>query len=101
MNVAEWVAEQLAVWGVNTVYGVPGDAILPLVDAFNKHPRINFISVKHEASGALMASAEAKLMDRVGVCVGTSGPGTVNLMNGLADAKTRPGSGFGHYRAGR
>jgi pyruvate oxidase len=88
MNVAEWVAEQLAVWGVNTVYGVPGDAILPLVDAFNKHPRINFISVKHEASGALMASAEAKLMDRVGVCVGTSGPGTVNLMNGLADAKS-------------
>jgi pyruvate oxidase len=88
MNVAEWVTEQLVAWGVNTVYGVPGDAILPLLDAFNKHPVLNFISVKHEAAGALMASAEAKLMDRIGVCVGTSGPGTVNLMNGLADAKS-------------
>lgn len=79
--------EQLAAWGVQNIYGVPGDAILPFLDAISKHPHLKFIGVKHESTAALMASAEAKLMDRLGVCVATSGPGTANLVNGLADAK--------------
>lgn len=87
-TVAQYLAEQLDAWGIQTVYGVPGDAILPFLDAISKHPRLKFISVKHEATAALMASAEAKLMDRIGVCVATSGPGSANLINGLADAKS-------------
>ncbi|HYH05240.1 MAG TPA: thiamine pyrophosphate-binding protein, partial [Bacillota bacterium] len=74
--------------GVQNIYGVPGDAILPFLDAVAKNPQLNFISVKHEGAAALMASAEAKLMDRLGVCIGTSGPGVANLINGLADAKS-------------
>lgn len=85
-NVADYVIEQLQAWGVARIYGVPGDAILPLVDAINRHPGIQFISVKHESAAALMASAEAKLTGGIGVCAATSGPGAGNLINGLADA---------------
>ena len=87
-TVAQYLLEQLDAWGARTVYGVPGDAILPFLDAISQYPRLNFISVKHEATAALMASAEAKLMDRLGVCIATSGPGAANLINGLADAKS-------------
>lgn len=87
-NVADYVVEQLDAWGVRNIYGVPGDALLPLLEAIGKHPRLRFISVKHEGAAALMASAEAKLTDQLGVCAGTSGPGAANLINGLADAKS-------------
>lgn len=87
-NVADYVLEQLEAWGVRKIYGLPGDAILPLIDAINRHPRIRFISVKHESAAALMASAEAKLTGEIGVCTATSGPGAANLINGLADAKS-------------
>lgn len=87
-TVAEFLVEQLDAWGVRNIYGVPGDAILPFLDAIGKYPRLRFISTKHEASAALMASAEAKLTERIGVCVATSGPGAANLINGLADAKS-------------
>ena len=87
-NVADYVLEQLEAWGILTIYGLPGDAILPLIDAINRHPKIRFISVKHEAVAALMASAEAKLTGGIGVCAATSGPGAANLLNGLADAKS-------------
>ncbi|HEX3044896.1 MAG TPA: thiamine pyrophosphate-binding protein, partial [Bacillota bacterium] len=86
-TVAQWVADQLAAWGVQSVYGLVGDAIIPLVDAVNQHPQLKYYSVKHEASAAFMASAEAKLTGRLGVCIATSGPGVANLINGLADAK--------------
>ena len=86
--VADFLLEQLNAWGVRHIYGIPGDAILPLVDAINRHPRIRFISVKHESAAALMASAEAKLTGGIGVCIATSGPGAANLLNGLADAKS-------------
>mgnify|MGYP001173888078 CR=1 FL=1 len=87
-NVADYVLEQLEVWGIRRIYGLPGDAILPLINAINHHPNIEFISVKHEAAAALMASAEAKLTGGIGVCIATSGPGVANLINGLADAKS-------------
>jgi|SRR5690554_5007262 len=87
-TVADYVLRQLAIWGVKSVYGVSGDAILPLLDAISKHPDLTFIGVKHEAAAAMMASAEAKLLGRLGVCTATSGPGIANLLNGLADAKT-------------
>lgn len=87
-TVADYVVEQLAAWGVRNIYGVPGDAILPFLHAVAGNSQLNFISVKHENAAALMASAEAKLMGRLGVCIGTSGPGVANLINGLADAKS-------------
>lgn len=87
-NVADYVIEQLEAWGVRKLYGIPGDAILPLIDAVNRHPAIKFISVKHESAAALMASAEGKLTDGIGVCIATTGPGAANLINGLADAKS-------------
>lgn len=87
-TVSEWVVNQLIIWGVRSVYGVPGDAILPLVDSLNQNPKIMFYSVKHEATAAMMASAEAKLTGRLSVCTATSGPGVANLINGLADAKS-------------
>ncbi|NLY88421.1 MAG: thiamine pyrophosphate-binding protein [Firmicutes bacterium] len=86
-TVAEFVADQLAAWGVEAVYGVPGDAILPFIDAVETHPQLRFYGVKHETAAAFMASASAKLTGKIGVCTATSGPGVANLVNGLADAK--------------
>ena len=86
-TVAEFVAGQLAAWGVEAVYGVPGDAVLPFIDAVANHPELRFYGVKHETAAAFMASAGAKLTGKIGVCVATSGPGVANLINGLADAK--------------
>jgi pyruvate dehydrogenase (quinone)/pyruvate oxidase len=87
-KVADYVVEQLVAWGVKSVYGVAGDAILPLIDAISRRPDLTFFNVKHEATAAFMASAEAKLTGRLGVCAATSGPGIANLLNGLADAKS-------------
>jgi pyruvate dehydrogenase (quinone)/pyruvate oxidase len=86
-TVAEFVAGQLAAWGVEAVYGVPGDAVLPFIDAVANHPQLHFYGVKHETAAAFMASAGAKLTGKIGVCVATSGPGVAGLINGLADAK--------------
>jgi len=86
MQVAQYLTEQLAMWDVKRIYGVAGDAILPWMDALGKQNRIQFIRCRHEAAAAMMASAEAKLTGKPAVCTATSGPGTVNLLNGLADA---------------
>ncbi|NLJ76734.1 MAG: thiamine pyrophosphate-binding protein [Peptococcaceae bacterium] len=85
-NVADFILAQLAEWGVERIYGVLGDAIFPLMDAFNRQSKIEFISTTNEAAAAFMASYEARLTGRLTVCTATSGPGTVNLLNGLADA---------------
>ncbi|MBE1442810.1 thiamine pyrophosphate-binding protein [Paenibacillus sp. OAS669] len=86
LTVAQYILEQLAVWGVKRIFGVIGDANLYLLDALAKQSKIQYIACKHEGSAALMASAEAKLTGRVAVCLATSGPGIANLINGLADA---------------
>jgi len=84
-TVADTIVQQLQAWGVQRVYGVVGDTFLDLMDAMETH-HLPFVAVKHESVAAFMASAEAKLTGRVGVCLATSGPGMANLLNGLGDA---------------
>ncbi len=85
-TVAQYLVEQMAAWGVRRVYGVVGDTYLPLMDALDSHSTVRFVTVRHEAAAGFMASAEAKLTGRLGVCLATSGPGIANLINGLCDA---------------
>ncbi|RNB89177.1 thiamine pyrophosphate-binding protein [Brevibacillus nitrificans] len=85
-KVASFITEQLQAWGVTRIYGVTGDALFAFLDSLGKQNSIHYVPCKHEAAAALMASAEAKLTGRPAVCIATTGPGTVNLLNGLADA---------------
>lgn len=85
-TVASLMLKQLEMWGVKRIYGVVGDAIIGLMDELAKQNSIQFIAVKHESVAAMMASAEAKLTGRLGVCLATMGPGLGNLLNGLGDA---------------
>ncbi len=82
------IVEKLIAWGVPRVFGIPGDGIGPLIEAFRKRQdRIAFVQVRHEESAAFMAAAHAKYTGGLGVCVATTGPGAVHLLNGLYDAK--------------
>ncbi len=85
-TVSEYMARQLAAWGVQRIYGVVGDTYLALLDAVARQASIHFVAVRHEAAAGFMAAAEAKLTGRPTVCVATSGPGITNLLNGLGDA---------------
>ncbi|WP_099355718.1 thiamine pyrophosphate-binding protein [Fredinandcohnia onubensis] len=85
-TVSSLMLKQLEMWGVKRIYGVVGDAIIGLMDELAKQNSIQFIAVKHESVAAMMASAEAKLTGRLGVCLATMGPGLGNLLNGLGDA---------------
>ena len=86
-TVSEIIVAQLAEWGVEYVFGLPGTTCLGLVDAIRKQNKIRFIKVRHEEAAALMASAYAKLTGNVGVCLTIAGPGATNLITGLYDAK--------------
>ncbi|MGE5702701.1 MAG: thiamine pyrophosphate-binding protein [Clostridia bacterium] len=86
-TVAQYILKQLTEWGVKRIYGVAGDAIFPMLAELGKASLIQYIPCKHETAAALMASAEAKLTGMPAVCLATSGPGTVQLINGLADAQ--------------
>ncbi len=80
--------ERLADWGVDTVFGLPGDGINGFMEGLRKiRERIRFIQVRHEEAAAFMACAYAKYTGRLGVCIATSGPGAIHLLNGLYDAK--------------
>lgn len=85
-SVSQTIIDQLTAWGVKSIYGYPGDTILHFLDALAKQDRIKFYATKHEANAAFMASAEAKMFGRLGVCLAHAGPGIANLLNGLADA---------------
>src|ERR1700712_4811857 len=75
-------------WGVKRIYGYPGDGVNGVMGAFEREgPRPEFIQVRHEEMAAFMACAHAKFTGEVGVCVATSGPGAIHLLNGLYDAK--------------
>jgi pyruvate dehydrogenase (quinone) len=87
-TVADEVLSRLREWGVEYVFGYPGDGINGLVAAFGRSgndPR--FVQARHEEMSAFEATGYAKFSDRVGVCMATSGPGAVHLLNGLYDAK--------------
>ena len=79
--------ERLATWGVRRVFGYPGDGINGITTALGRQDKIDFIQVRHEEEAAFMASGHAKLTGEVGICLATSGPGAIHLLNGLYDAK--------------
>jgi pyruvate dehydrogenase (quinone)/pyruvate oxidase len=82
------VVQILLDWGVDTVFGLPGDGINGLVEAFRKaKDKIRYVHVRHEETAALAACAYAKFSGRLGVCFSTAAPGAVHLLNGLYDAK--------------
>jgi pyruvate dehydrogenase (quinone) len=85
---SELLVERLIDWGVDTVFGLPGDGINGIMEGLRRHKeRIRFVLVHHEEAAAFMATAHAKATGRVGVCLATSGPGGLQLINGLYDAK--------------
>jgi len=87
-DASDVLVERLIAWGVDTIFGLPGDGINGVFEALRKQKdRIRFIHVRHEESAAFMACAYAKFTGRLGVCIATSGPGGIHLLNGLYDAK--------------
>ncbi|WP_437768967.1 thiamine pyrophosphate-requiring protein [Sorangium sp. So ce281] len=86
-TVGEFLLRRLVTWGVRRVYAYPGDGINGIVGAFHRVPDLRFIQVRHEEMAAFMACAHAKFTGEVGVCLATSGPGAIHLLNGLYDAK--------------
>ncbi|MEY2441404.1 MAG: hypothetical protein QOJ46_830 [bacterium] len=86
-TVAELIVKGLADLGVKQVWGVVGDALNPVTDAIRREERLEWIGVRHEEAGAFAAGAQAHLSETLGVCMGTVGPGSIHLLNGLYDAK--------------
>ncbi len=87
-RVSDQIIERLSHWGVTHVFGYPGDGINGLLSAFNADDHgIDFIQARHEEMCAFMAVGYAKFTGRVAVCMATSGPGAIHLLNGLYDAK--------------
>lgn len=89
MTVADHILTRLKEWGVKRIYGYPGDGINGLVSAIGRDDKnpLEFIQTRHEEEAAFMACAHAKWTGEVGVCMATSGPGAIHLLNGLYDAK--------------
>ncbi|WP_019119528.1 pyruvate oxidase [Brevibacillus massiliensis] len=84
----EVLVDLLIEWGVDHIYGMPGDSINSLIEPLRKaQDKIKFIQVRHEEAGALAAAAYAKLTGKLGVCMAIAGPGAIHLLNGLYDAK--------------
>src|SRR5437764_6318002 len=87
-TVGESLARRLVEWGVDTVFGLPGDGVNGVMEGFRRlQDRIRFVLVQHEEAAAFMATGYAKSTGRIGVCCATSGPGGIHLLNGLYDAK--------------
>src|SRR5213594_2141073 len=85
---ADVLADRLIDWDVRVVFGLPGDGINGIMEALRKRQeRIRFVQVRHEEAAAFMACGYAKYPRRLGVCLATSGPGAIHLLNGLYDAK--------------
>src|SRR5512143_305330 len=85
---ADVLIETLIDWGVDIIFGLPGDGIDGIMESLRAHcDKMRFLQVRHEESAAFMACAYAKYTGRLGVCLGTSGPGGIHLLNGLYDAK--------------
>jgi pyruvate dehydrogenase (quinone) len=85
---ADNLCERLVEWNVNTIYGFPGDGINGILGALRRHQdQLRFVQTRHEEMAAFMACGHAKFTGEVGVCMATSGPGAIHLLNGLYDAK--------------
>jgi pyruvate dehydrogenase (quinone) len=88
MTASDVLVECLIDWGVEVVFGLPGDGINGLMEALRTHQdKIRFLQVRHEETAAFMACGYAKYTGRLGVCLATSGPGAIHLLNGLYDAR--------------
>ncbi|HEX6533317.1 MAG TPA: thiamine pyrophosphate-dependent enzyme [Gemmatimonadaceae bacterium] len=87
-NASDVLVDTMMAWGIDTVFGLPGDGINGIMEALReRRDRIRFIQVRHEEAAAFMACAHAKYTGRLGCCLATSGPGGIHLLNGLYDAK--------------
>src|ERR1044071_3255374 len=85
---ADVLIDRLYDWGVSVVFGLPGDGINGIMEALRtRKEQIRFIHVRHEEAAAFMACGYAKFTGQLGVCLATSGPGAIHLLNGLYDAK--------------
>jgi pyruvate dehydrogenase (quinone) len=87
-TVSDHLLQRLSEWGVQRIYGYPGDGINGIIGALDRaSDRLQFVQARHEELAAFMACAHAKFTGEVGVCLATSGPGAIHLLNGLYDAK--------------
>jgi pyruvate dehydrogenase (quinone) len=87
-TVSDFIVERMHAWGINRVFGYPGDGINGVMGALRRaEEKIEFIQVAHEENAAFMACGHAKFTGEVGVCISTSGPGAIHMLNGLYDAK--------------
>ena len=92
-TVGEFLFRRLTGWGIKRIFGFPGDGINGILGAMNRakigtpEGKIEYVQVRHEEMSAFMACAHSKFTGEVGVCLATSGPGAVHLLNGLYDAK--------------
>src|SRR4051812_8907562 len=87
-TIGDFLIARLAEWGVTRIYGYPGDGINGILGALDRaQDKVRFVQVRHEEMAAFMACAHAKFTGQVGVCLATSGPGAIHLLNGLYDAQ--------------
>lgn len=85
---SDFLVQRLHAWGIRRVYGFPGDGINGVLGALARHKaQVEFVQTRHEEEAAFMATAHAKFTGQVGVCLATSGPGAIHLLNGLYDAR--------------
>src|SRR3954454_15184430 len=88
VTAADILIDTLHDWGVDTIFGIPGDGINGIMEALRKREKeVRFIQVRHEEAAAFAACGYAKFTGKLGVCLATSGPGGIHLLNGLYDAK--------------
>src|SRR6184192_2497034 len=88
ITAADCLVETLTDWGVDVIFGLPGDGINGIMEALRtRQDKIRFVQVRHEEAAAFMACGYAKFTGKLGVCLATSGPGGLHLLNGLYDAK--------------
>src|SRR3954468_19198677 len=86
-TVGDFIVARLAAWGIRRIFGYPGDGINGILAALERSDHgIEFVQVRHEEMAAFMACAHAKFTGELGVCLATSGPGAIHLLNGLYDA---------------
>jgi pyruvate dehydrogenase (quinone) len=86
-TVSDYLLYRLTQWGIRRIYGYPGDGINGILGALGRNSELQFIQTRHEEMAAFMACAHAKFTGEPGVCLATSGPGAIHLLNGLYDAK--------------